>query len=391
MLSIGLMSGTSMDGIDATLLETDGDLNIKEIGHLSMTYDQKFKHELHTAQKLVRTYQGDLEKVQSLFPLDEVVQHSTYLHSEVVKQLLVKTNYKPHHIHVIGYHGQTMYHHPKEKISHILGNGQRLADLTSIQVVTDFRKRDIQAGGQGAPFAPLYHQALCIRDRIMPACVVNCGGIANVTLIRNDSPIDLVGFDTGPGNGLIDTFVRERTFGRENLDLNGQYGLKGKIHKDLIQKLFESSVKVNGLNFFDLKPPKSLDYGDLRLIPELQSLTLEDACRTLEAFTSLSIVDSIKHFDTQVPLTWILAGGGWHNPVIRQALESSLIARLGGKVKVVTSDEIGWHNQTLEAQIFAYFAVRSLQGKPLSVPGTTQVPYPMTGGQVFLPHTSQIG
>jgi anhydro-N-acetylmuramic acid kinase len=420
MLSIGLMSGTSMDGIDAALLETDGSPTlIKELGDTSLSYAPAFQILLKAAEHAVRNCLGDVPKARAYYtqaindylstelkmsapeikaqlikladylnvPLtfDAVIQHSTQLHADAVKQLLKHTGHSAAQIDVVGYHGQALFHRPAEKISIIVGNGQALADQLGITVVNDFRAKDVAAGGQGAPFAPLYHQALAIRDQKMPLAVVNCGGISNITLINNAQEADLIGFDTGPGNALIDRLIRQRTQGKENMDMDGQYGQEGKVDQKILTALYAKSIIKDGQNYFLSAPPKSLDYGDMKLISELETLSLADACRTLEAFTADSIINSVSLVTDVLPEHWILAGGGWNNPVIRAELEQRLKQKLGKPAQVFTADEAGWNSRALEAQIFAYFAVRSLQKKPLSFPGTTRVPKPMTGGHTYIP------
>lgn len=421
MLSIGLMSGTSMDGIDAALLETDGATHIKELGHVSCAYQPQFKLLLKSAEYSIRNANGDMSLAKKNYPqsikdylvkelnysptdadlqilelaaylalpitLDQVIKHSTELHAKAVTSLLEKTGYQPQQINVIGYHGQTMLHHPQRKVSIVVGDGQALANQLNIQVINDFRSQDIAAGGLGAPFAPLYHQALAIRDQKIPIAVVNCGGIANITVINNDNPLDLLAFDTGPGNGLIDQLVRQRTQGKEYMDADGHYGKQGKIHEDVLTALYEEAIIRNGENYFRCLPPKSLDIGDMKLISALNPLSIADACATLEAFTADTIVRSLDLFNIDIPNHWILAGGGWNNPVILRELNNRLKARLGNQLVMMTADEAGWNSQAMEAQIFAYFAVRSLQKKPLSVPGTTRVSQPMTGGFAYLPQT----
>ncbi len=426
MLTIGLMSGTSMDGINAALLETDGSANsIKDLDHTSISYDPLFKILLKAAEYAVRTCMGDMEKAGNYYlkalevylvnelkfqeinvdkkitelstylygadsasqsiTLDKVIAHSTELHGMAVKKLLRKTNYKAEQIDIVGYHGQTLFHRPSEKISIIVGNGQDLAEEIGITVINDFRGRDVASGGQGAPFAPLYHQALAIRDNKIPLAVINCGGISNITLIRNDNARDLIGFDTGPGNALVDRLVRQRTHGQENMDANGKYGAQGKIDEQILKTLFEKSIIKDGQNYFSIVPPKSLDYGDMELISELEKLSLENACRTLEAFTAGTIINSLDLLNTELPKHWILAGGGWKNPIIRQELELQLLQKLGESAQVMTADEAGWNSTAMEAQIFAYLAVRSLKNQPLSVPGTTRVPEPLSGGRAYIP------
>lgn len=429
MFSIGLMSGTSMDGIDAALLETDGSANlIKDLGHCAISYDPPFKILLKAAEYAVKICFGNVNNAKKIYldaieeylknelhilnddvnnkllelknyfqttthsnlsiSFDAVIRHSTELHAEIVKKLLIQTGYNAKQIDVIGYHGQTLFHQPSDKISIILGDGQYLADLTGITVVNDFRSNDINAGGLGAPLAPLYHQALAIRDNKIPVAVVNCGGIANITLINSKNELDLIAFDTGPGNALIDRLVRQRTNGQQNMDKDGHYGKVGKINQEILKILYEKSIIKQGKNYFSLMPPKCLDYGDIALIDELNALSIEDACATLAAFTADTIVNSLHSIQCDIPKYWVLAGGGWHNPVIRDELQKRLEKQFGNSLIIMTADEAGWNSQAMEAQIFAYLAVRSLQNKSLSVPGTTNVSKPVSGGRVFIPNNA---
>ncbi len=425
MLSIGLMSGTSMDGIDAALLETDGAHEVKERGHVSLSYPTIFKILLKSAEYTIRKCSGDLNKARKYYreylpdylrgdtnltpftlenkfvdfasylrganrtaepiSLDEIILHSTKLHVKLVQSLLAKTGYVPSQVDIIGYHGQTMFHRPSNKISVTVGEGQYLANQLKIPVVNEFRAKDIAAGGQGAPFAPLYHQALAVRDKMLPVMIINCGGIANVTWIKDADPLNLIGFDTGPGNGLIDKLIRQRSNGVEYMDRDGKYGLQGTVHESVLQTLYANSIHKEGNNYFAQIPPKSLDIGDMELIPELFKLSLEDASATLEAFTADTIVKSLELIGSQLPSHYVLAGGGWHNPVIRTQFDRRLQKKLGSEVSIHLADEIGWNSQAMEAQIFAYLAVRSLQDKFISVPGTTGVNEPLSGGCLYLP------
>lgn len=440
------MSGTSMDGVDAALIQTDGHCHIEELSHVSISYNPLFRLLLkacefaikEVAEKCLIENIRDKEAIVNLTALDfthyltsylqkelrlselavsgklhdlsqylyslrpgdatrrisfeDIIEHSTQLHAEAAHKLLLKAAYTAEQISVVGCHGQAFFHRPNAGLSIILCNGAQLADLLGITVVTDFRSCDIASGGQGAPFAPLYHHALARRDNKTPCAVVNCGGIANITLIYNDDIEDLVGFDTGPGNGLLDKLVRQRTQGREQMDINGQYGAAGVVCNTTLAALYEKAITKDGYNYFSKRPPKSLDINDMSLIPELDNLTLEDACRTLEAFTADSIVKSLHliNLARPIPLRWILAGGGWNNPVILSELAERLKWELGGAVVVETADSAGWNSQALEAQIFSYLAVRSLLNLPLSMPNTTSVSRPMSGGAVFYPANSVV-
>ena len=421
MLSIGLMSGTSMDGIDAALLETDGAAKMKLLGHCHLAYALPFIRLLKTAEWAIRHAKGDLVQAESIyaevipaylknalmmsdveiqtcvqsmkdylsaegridFCVEAIIQHSTDLHAKAVQKLLEKTGYSATDIDVVGYHGQAMYHQPAHKISVIVGDGQALANHLKITVVNDFRSADIALGGQGAPFAPLYHQALVLPDQPIPAVVVNCGGIANVTVIRSADPNDLIALDTGPGNVLIDQLVRQRTKGAENMDRDGHYGAKGQVHPGVLKVLYEKAVLQAGRSYL-LKPaPKSLDSGDLQLIPELAALSVMDACATLAQFTAETIVQAVEALGTSMPSHWILAGGGWNNPVIYNALAACLAGKLGHAATMLHADKIAWHSQSLEAQMFAYYAVCCLQQKPISFPSTTGVASPTCGGVIY--------
>jgi anhydro-N-acetylmuramic acid kinase len=240
----------------------------------------------------------------------------------------------------------------------------------------------------------LYHQAPAKRDNLIPLAVVNCGGIANITLIKNGEPESLVAFDTGPANGLIDRFIKQQTQGKECMDTDGKYGLQGMVNDEVLKLLFAEAIRKEGKNYFEMIPPKSLDINDMQLIPALHNLSLYDACATLEAFTAESIVkslDLLKLEKSEIPQTWVLVGGGWNNPVILRELKSRLKKYCGDTVKIYKAAEVGWNSQALEAQIFAYLAVRSLLGLPLSYPGTTRVPQPLTGGVLYTPKTEHKG
>ncbi|MBS0351561.1 MAG: anhydro-N-acetylmuramic acid kinase [Proteobacteria bacterium] len=427
MLSIGLMSGTSMDGIDAALIFTDGVVgNIKELGHSSLAYPNEFKLLLKAAEYSVRKFQGNMVLAQEYYPqavedflkhqlnlsndllltkkkalnryliqhglactLPAIIELSTDLHTQVVQNLLAATQHAPEQIAVAGYHGQTFFHQPKIKKSIIVGDAQRLANSLHITVVNDFRSQDIAAGGQGAPLAPLYHQALAVRDQILPVAIVNCGGVANVSLIFGKNHSEMLAFDTGPGNGLIDQWVRKKTQGSEHMDYNGKYGKVGKINEPVLAALYQASTRQQGQNYFSMAPPKSLDAGDFQLIPEIESLSLEDGCATLEAFTADTIITGLQRLNLNLPQRWILAGGGWHNPVILSELQSRLSAILKADPIIQTADQAGWNSQAMEAQIFAFLAVRSIQKLPISFPNTTGVANPLTGGSIFAPNLLQ--
>lgn len=377
-IALGLMSGTSMDGIDAALIRTDGEDYVEERASIAIPYTSEIKNILNNAESHIRA------SIHS-HKVEDITNLSTSLHIQAIRALLDKAKYSTKDVDVIGYHGQTMYHNPEEKISIILGDGELMTQELGVTVVNDFRRNDINHGGRGAPFAPLYHLALAKRDNKIPVAIVNCGGIANITIISDTNPEHMIAYDTGPGNGLIDRLVRARTNGKEHMDANGKYGLTGKVHEDVLEMLYEKSTFKNGQNFFYQHGPKALDINDMRLISELDDLSLEDACRTLEAFTADSIVRSIKG---ATPSHWILAGGGWNNPVILTELKERVTKVSPTPPSILTADDVGWDGAALEAQIFAYLAVRTIRELPLSFPNTTGVPHPVSGGKIHTPQAS---
>lgn len=429
MQSIGLMSGTSMDGIDAALLDTDGENVIIEGAQYSISYPPEMKIVLKAAEYAMKSAKGAFNTACEHFPLalerylseelqykglqnatqsintyftsilnlssdanhltlPNVIELSTRLHYDAIIQLLTKTNCSLKEIDCIGYHGQTLYHQPLHKKTIQISDGALLAKLTGVKVINDFRSNDIALGGQGAPFAPLYHQALARRDHLIPMAVINCGGIANITLIFGKEIDEVMGFDTGPGNCLIDAWVKKNTHGQEFMDKDGQYAKQGVVHNEILKKLLTESIRINNVSYFQMPPPKSLDIQDITFIPEMNTLSLNDACATLAAFTAESIIQGVAYLNLrpeQIPKLFVLAGGGAYNPVIKQELTTRFQTTFDLNIEVKHANDLHWHNQAIEAQLIAYFAVRSIKNLPLSMPRTTGVPYPTSGGTLHIP------
>jgi anhydro-N-acetylmuramic acid kinase len=380
LLAIGLMSGTSMDGIDAALIETDGVKQIKSIAQISSSYTSEFKLLLKSAEEIAKQCQGD--RIHIEIKCLAVINQSTELHAQVVRELLNQADLRSDQIDVLGYHGQTLFHQPSKKLSIQIGNAKRLAELTKIRVINQFRQNDLLHGGQGAPLAPIYHQALAVRDNLLPVAVVNCGGIANVTFIESDNDQDILGFDTGPGNALLDRFVRHRTNGNEFMDEDGKYGLQGEVREDLLSRLYQEVCHLNKQNYFSLPPPKSLDVNDLSFPIEFGALSLADGCATLAAFTARTILDSVAFIPSKID-KWILTGGGWNNPVIYRELKNYAQQQFAYPTQILKCSEVGWNNAALEAELFAYLAVRCIKDLPISFPKTTGVFKPLVGGEIY--------
>jgi anhydro-N-acetylmuramic acid kinase len=364
MKAIGMMSGTSMDGIDVALLDTDGE-HVVELGPVASRPYARAERDLLRGALAEAVYLRDRDARPSI--LTEAEDLVTERHAEAVNTFLRENALRPEDIDIVGFHGQTVLHRPEERLTVQLGDGQRLADLTGIKVAYDFRANDVSRGGQGAPFVPVYHRALARASELtLPAAIVNIGGVANVTWIGADG--DLVAFDTGPGNALIDDWVRQTT--GESYDEGGALAAEGKADSKRLEKLLRDP-------YFLRKPPKSLDRNAFSL-DAMAGLSPADGAATLTGFTAASLVMSIAHFPAP-PHVYVVVGGGAHNATLMAALRSLLPGRLLG------ADELGWSADSIEAEAFAFLAVRSMLDLPLSFPGTTGVPEPVTGGLLAYP------
>jgi anhydro-N-acetylmuramic acid kinase len=342
------MSGTSLDGIDVAMIETDGRAHVIPGPALTIPYPDAFRERLRSV-------------LGGVGPVGEVEAELTGLHAEAVEQFLAR--HPGTTADIVGLHGHTILHRPAERRTCQLGDGGRLAHRLQIDVVADFRSADVAAGGEGAPLAPLFHAALAAMLP-KPLAVLNLGGVANVTWIGGSE--DILAFDTGPGNALIDDWVRRHTGAKADLD--GALAGAGRASEAHVARFLERP-------FFARRPPKSLDRDDFRdAMPK--GLSLEDGAATLTETTAAAVVAGCKHFPAPAR-EWLVCGGGRHNPTLMAALAS----RLGVPVRPV--EAVGWNGDALEAQAFAYLAVRSIAGLPLSLPSTTGVPRPTTGGRLF--------
>lgn len=345
--SIGLMSGTSMDGVDAALLRTDGERRIEAGPALTLPYDDEFRQKLRSV-------------LGGKGPVREVERALTLRHAEAVRALLSKARLTPGEVELVGFHGQTILHAPDRGKTWQIGDGALLAAETGIDVVCDFRSADVAAGGQGAPLVPVFHAALAA-DLEAPLAVLNIGGVANVTWIGATG--DLLAFDTGPGNAPIDDWALRHT--GSAVDRDGALARAGKVDWAILERLLDHP-------YFAQQPPKSLDRNSFDL-SQIDSLGTADGAATLTALTTNAVQRAQLHFPR--PATrWIVCGGGRHNPAILQGLRDLM------GVPVDPAEAVGWDGDALEAQAFAYLAVRSLKGLPLSLPGTTGVSRPQPGG-----------
>ena len=362
MLAVGLMSGTSLDGIDAALIETDGDGMVRPLAFATEPYTRDERHLLETAvqRALAMAAPGDdpLVRTAELMLTDR--------HAALVGTLLDRARVAPGSVAAVGFHGQTLAHRPDRGWTWQVGDAARLAATLGIAAVDQFRVADIAAGGQGAPLLPVYHRALCAALE-KPVAVLNLGGVANVTWIGAGDD-DLVAFDTGPANGLVDRWVEKAT--GQPFDDAGRLAAAGMVHLSVLDAMLDNP-------WFDLPPPKSLDRHDFTDQPAI-GLSLADGAATLTAFTAATVALAIDQLPAR-PRRLLVAGGGRHNPVMLDMIAD----RCGLMPEPV--DRLGWNGDALEAEGFAYMAVRTLRRLPISFPGTTGAPRPLTGGTVTQP------
>jgi len=359
--AIGLMSGTSLDGVDAAMVETDGEFSVKPGPSLAIPYSAEERGLLHQALEAAKSWEAG-----TAMPADiaEAERHLTLAHAMAVRELLKRSGYGPEQINIIGFHGQTVLHQPERSRTVQIGMGDALAKLTGIDVVNDFRSADVAAGGQGAPLVPLYHRALVRSASVQePIAIVNIGGVSNITYVGlND---ELLAFDTGPGNALIDDWALTHT--GVPVDKDGTLAEIGEVDVDVLRSLMDHA-------FFDEPPPKSLDRFSFSS-EAVAHLAPADGAATLTAFTVEAIARGVAHIPG-VPSRFVICGGGRHNPVLMAMLSRRL---QGG---VLAAEALDWRGDDVEAEAFAYLAVRSLKGLPLSLPTTTGVPHPMPGGRL---------
>jgi anhydro-N-acetylmuramic acid kinase len=352
--TIGLMSGTSLDGVDAAWLATDGE-SVTEFGpSLTIPYDAGLR--------------GDLRQLLELAPglshsdprLASAEARLTECHVRAVKALERPAD-------LIGFHGQTILHQPDRRRTWQVGDAALLARETGVPVAYDFRSADVASGGEGAPLAPVYHAALA-RDLPRPLAVLNIGGVANVTWIGADGA--LLACDTGPGNGPLDDWVTRHTGAA--FDEDGALARGGVVDQAVLGRLLADP-------YFARPAPKSLDrldFADTLAASGLAALSPADGAATLVAFTAAAVAATKL---PALPLRWLVSGGGRHNPAIMAALRGVL----GAPVDPV--ETVGWDGDVLEAQCFGLLAARVGAGLPLSFPGTTGVPQPLPGGQIAEP------
>lgn len=356
--ALGLMSGTSLDGIDVAVIETDGE-QVFGRGHTATyPYSEAFRDKLRAGLADAASLQSRDERPGRLGLIE---QYLTQLHAEAVTHYLADHEIAPDSIDVIGFHGQTVLHRPEARLTVQLGDGPLLARLLGRPVVYDLRAADMAAGGQGAPLAPAYHRALAADIEERPIVVLNLGGVANVTWIGRDG--GLIAFDTGPASAMIDDWVRAKL--DRPFDAGGALASTGRVHEDIVAAYLRHP-------YFNEQPPKSLDRNAFSLAP-VADLSPEDGAATLSAFTAAAIAASLLLLP-EPPQLILSAGGGRRNDtLVRMIAERAA-------VPVLPAEDFGLDGDGVEAEAWAFLAVRSRLGLPISFPGTTGVAQPLTGG-----------
>lgn len=362
--AVGFMSGTSLDAVDVAMIRTDGE-RIFEFGPVAEhTYTVGERAVLQMATDEARRWNWTGPRPYRIFGIAEQIIANTY-ESAFKKLMSIWDGESPH---LYGVHGQTVLH--RRPFSSQIGATLQLCPASKLKqmfggtLVYDFRSADVAAGGQGAPLAPVYHNALMKLLGDEPACILNLGGVANITARNRDG--SLLAFDTGPANGPIDEWIEGHDRGR--FDADGKIAGSGRVHEGLLAQLMEHP-------WFAEEPPKSLDRYDFNA-SMARGLSFEDGAATLTEFSARAVAAGVAQLE-DAPTKVITCGGGRRNPVLMQALRSNLAC------PVLTAEEVGWNGDAIEAQAFAFLAVRSLRGLPISWPGTTGAPRPLEGGVIL--------
>ncbi|MDB2545851.1 anhydro-N-acetylmuramic acid kinase [Candidatus Pelagibacter bacterium] len=371
--AIGLMSGTSMDGVDVSLIRSDGFNQFTNILDEYFEYNESLHQELIELRNLIINI-NDLEQHSSR--LNELEREITVFHSKIVNEI---SNKYEDQIDFVGFHGQTIFHSPELKISKQLGDGRLMSQLVKKKVIYDFRQEDMLNKGQGAPLTPIFHNLLSkkINEKhqiSFPICFLNIGGISNITkIIKNDENLEenLEAFDAGPGNCMIDEWVRKNS--KNNFDENGSVAKSGKINQLILNQVIDN-FKIDN---FD----KSLDVKDFD-ISFARGLSLEDGCATITNFTAYLIAKGIEYANGsyEKPIKYLVCGGGRKNIFLIQSVKDYLKSK--NNISLNSIDEYNLNGDYVESQAFGYLAIRSYLNLPISYPKTTGCEIPTVGGNL---------
>ena len=365
--SLGLMSGTSGDGVDASIIHSDGETKYKVIQDKYFQYDKEISENIHYLKEKIHNF-FDLEKFNK--ELIDLERKITLFHAIAIKEI---SGHKK--IDIVGFHGQTIYHNSQEKISRQLGDGRLLSQLTKKNIVFNFRHNDIKNGGEGAPLTPIFHQLIATQCKLdLPICFLNIGGISNITIVSKPTgSFEFTSRDIGPGNCLIDTWVRKNS--KQNFDKDGFLAAKG-TRNDIIfeqaQELFSNRLNQNILSF---------DVNDFD-VSFARGLSLEDGTTTLTDFSARIIGVALSSLLSKASnKVWkvLVCGGGRKNKIFIEKIKKDTLKN----ITIESIDNYGIDGDFVESQAFAFLAVRSNLKLPLSFPNTTGCIEPSTGGEII--------
>jgi anhydro-N-acetylmuramic acid kinase len=362
--AIGLMSGTSSDGIDASIIRSNGEDKLSLIGDYFYPYDKNTRFRIRKLkEKIKKTLDLETNK-NEIVNLEKVI---TVLHSKVIDLVLEKLKINKSEINLVGFHGHTIFHSFYDKKTKQLGDGKALSKLSGLNVIYNFRENDLKNGGQGAPLVPIYHKLLQKKLQLkIPVIFVNIGGVSNLTYL--DKGDEMISFDSGPGNCLIDRLIQLKSNDKIQFDKNGEIAFKGSVDRNVLDDYLSDP-------YYNLSPPKSLDVNDFNL-NAVRDLSVENSITTLSELTSLTIVNSFNFF-TKKPQEIIVCGGGRKNKYIHEHIKKI------SNISTHNIDEYKINGDFVESQAFAYLAIRSFFKKPISYTKTTGVLKPMTGGKLI--------
>ena len=365
---LGLMSGTSGDGVDSSIITSDGINQYNQILNRYFEYDQKTYKNLHNLRDKILLIE-DLKKNEK--EINSLEKDLTLFHAKVVKKILEISN---KNIDFIGFHGQTIYHNPLEKISKQIGDGNLLSHLSKKKIIYNFRKNDIKNGGEGAPLTPIFHKLIVNQNRIeLPVCILNIGGITNMTVIDEEDKSNIRSVDLGPGNCLIDEWMRNKT--KKKFDYNGEIARRGKVDDLILNQALDNFENRSIQNNF------SFDTKDFSL-GFVRGLNLEDGAATLTEFTVRVISEELLRFlpEPKNKLYRVLVcGGGRKNNFLIDQIKGMMPKNF----MIQSIDDYGIDGDYIESQAFAYLAIRSFLNLPISYPSTTGCKEPVTGGEII--------
>ena len=371
--AMGLMSGTSLDGLDLSIIESDGNKEFTSILNRYYEYDKELINKLLNIRQKITNPEGLTKYINEINDLEREI---TLFHAKAVNETLEMSKFS---VDLIGFHGQTIFHDSEKKITKQLGDGKLLSQLTRKKVVYNFRQNDLENGGQGAPLTPIFHNALAnkINKKFkleFPINILNIGGIANITSTINWENLelndDIYAYDIGPGNCLIDEWIRKNS--KRKYDKDGSIARSGKLDELTFNQALENFNKISSYE-------KSLDVKDFDIF-FAKGLSLENGATTITHFTAKLIADGMKYLhdnERHNVYNWLVCGGGRKNKYLIEKIKSNF-----EKIQIDLIDKYEIDGDFVESQAFAFLAIRSLEGMHISFPNTTRCKESISGGVI---------